>query len=1667
MTSGDHQDWRGGRTPRNSPRTEKAVPSWKQSRSTAAASVPTGFGRWKRRLRILFVTLFLFGLVASVIYMWWPTNKLTTHFVLLNLREVSADFDVSTGLQLPKKLVGAENDTYKRRITQCSLETLRLSKADDKESQTQLDKAQVVVIYLQTTFVPAPNGQFLCLLRNSTPNLNNANEYVDLQNLKNEITTAAKKGAKKRWLLLVDQISAELEWRTGFLQSDVSSEFESWVKEIPELVVVLSSASSDESEPGNTGTNGRSIFSHFVSLGLSKHAAKDPKGDLNVNEFCSFVSEQTNAWVRTHRNPAGQSVRTFPADSRTNFVIMRDAVELAATDADIPLTGSQDAGLARQIKEQWILRESPAGKGASLWSPLEWRAATEELKHAERALLHGSHAQKSFDQAREPLGRLQNQLAQICPDDGDFQQERGVFRRRFSTLPSATIRNPAMFPAPADGAAVPNTLRLVEDVIASHLKSFENISGVTQDDVDATHKRRQTAEESFAQLFNCSHVLQQTVTRLEQELLLTEDRQFTRKEAKTAEEQQAEEPQIDNMLVAVAQFAEAHDAAETTLRNALECIPDLAFWAAHCNCSDSELDQKAWQEVLTKNGADARLKPEDVLQLRDRLSSNTADVSAELPGLTRGLRLEVFQLCANAKGLRLALEMEEPQSGFNVDELKARTDELRAWDSSVETSATSTRQAAETLCATAVKDEPGQRVEQVRVYQFLRSALNLTCVSARTHNDILDQLQKWNKTWGEKQDENTAAKESTEAPWHPSAKPEALWLLQILNLMPVSKVQSGGLEQIQGMLDNLDSEDPLQKHQALAEFGDVVRTTWIDNQKNVAVAVKSTSADALILLKLLRDADLQARLYSGFDAKTEIQRSPVARLRQLTKLQYCLMQADRLLAGLWLDQGEQEKPPTSRNGWYAKATMEWLEAAQVCSKEPVAGGQTPLPAELDSRKKRLESSDELKFVGNAAIKDPIHLGDESQEDSPVKIAVSETVPESVSGEASVLIRLAAESAESTALMIDVNATPIVVGQGNTEATLNIRRKPTSAVVKGCGPFALKPEVFFRGHSWSSAHDVSVSTCAAQKFVTEILPRPDTASITVSGFDPRPVVLILDFSGSMKLTLADGTPRYEAAISTLKTIIASQRLNESRIVLKVYGHRTKFVRMDGDNGINEENPNYITEFPQNLIPNGLQVNNDIFNEFDERIDTPAKQQKLIEVLKSLERSLPWGATPLIKSLRNALALDLKDGGVVIAITDGEPTDDGKPTPPSTLEPDETGSLTKAIEEAIKKGHANTVRIVAFDLNKNPEERKRLETTFKAFKDSIGIVDASKPKELLDQIEESLDPREFSIWKDTMEIAKAELKSSVSDLPAGNDYTVQFGNDISLDKITLNRGDALKLDVSLKEKRFRIDRPHSDLQQSALQKPSGDDDQPWILKCIGGAQTSDIDIPGEDATKFARAVLYLMLDREGDRSVVRQPAEIEFNVWTDDDSPSRPAGLSRRFDSMHGAPAWELTIDKWEKGKNFVVDAFWKMERSMPQRIIEWETLSAHNSSKSTKPLGENADGLPPCKVWTTFGDRELQVRIDVVPDKPYPDPDPNPPAEIRVELGKPDTLEQAATFRPWEIKTEVIRTERGSVIYKFSGDKINPIDLQGASIAFTSMANRRKDAIIVEDFKIPY
>ncbi len=1634
MTSGDNRDWRGGRAPRNAPRSEKAVPTWKQSRSTSSSSSAPSSGSWKRKFRIALLSGFLLALVAAAIYFFRPVQSLTTHFVLLNLKHESINFDAAAEFELPPDY---RKNTYRRVVTLADSTSLRFLESGDKKSQTDLNNAQVVIIYLQTTFIAAPDGKLRCLLRNSSPNLK-TDEYINLETLKDEITLAAKKHPKKHWLLLVDQIPPGLEWRTGFLPCDVNQEFESWSTDIPELAVVLSSGVSDGSEPGTPGTGGRSVFSYFASLGLSRLATQDPNGDLTKSEFCRYVSERTNTWVRTHRKSAGQKVIVFPAGDERNFVIMRDAVALPPVSEDIALTGTQDAELSKQCKGLWDLRESLKVKGGAIWSPVIWRAATEELKRAERAMLHGlnSDLQQAISRSTDYCNNLENDLKQICLTPADFDPKRGFFRKSFASLPSAN-RAMDLFEAPSTGATSADDMALIEDVVASHLKPFETLSGVNQSEIETLRVRRKKAEESISQLFNCAYSLRHTVSAIEHDLLRSEDRLFTSITHDAAGAQRKEEQRIDEILEAIARFAETHDSAETTLRNALDCIPELAFWAAHCNCGDSEEVQDLWRTALSMNSPGTSLKVTDIEGLGVKLSHDSSDAASNISGPARTLRKEVFLLCAYSSGLKATLEKPEPDKpGYNIAGLNETIGELRAWNSLTTASLKNTLQAAEDFCRSAMDANPAQRIAQVRIYQILREALDLACVGAGTHNDVRNRLLRWNSELSRPSGNTDTEETNSSDAWHFAADLEALWLLQVLKMMPESESRFSEIN---------------DQHRSLGEFGEAVRGIWLINRQNADDAVKSTSEDPYLQL---RAADFQVRLYSGFDAKMEAQRSPATPLRQLAKLHYCLMQADRVLSGLWIDTGEQTKLPLSEHGRFARATTAWLDAARGIFAGSSAG-QTPSPAvdaAIQNLQSRLIKSDDLELIGKYAKESSIDLGDESKPDEALSVTVMQTVPDMITGEASVLIRLSPEGGVAEALSIDRNALPVEVkAENNNNIDLRIRRLGHPASGEGCNPFELQPEVFFRGRSWYSAQNISVSICAAREFVTEILPRATTASITVSGDDPRPVILILDFSDSMKETLTDGTPRYEAAIGTLKTLIQRDDLRDARVVLKVFGHR---VRYNSRTGMREVNPLYEKAFPDRPINKNVDTNNDIENMFEGtmRLDDKNNKDAFLKVLELLRSSGHWGSTPLIESIREAVATDLgRNSGIVIAITDGTPTDDGD----GTNEPDRTRALKLALD-----GNTGTnVNVVAFDIDQNVAERNRLKTTFDKFEGRVSIVDAANETGLREKIQQSLDPRKFTVkWDADTQSNTADLEGSVRELPPGDDFFVQFGNTTSIGPLALNPGDSLQLNLLLQENRFRVSRSQSTVLKRA-ESGSNNDHRPWILKSIDGPELSDIE--GEDKNLFARAKLRLMLDHDDDGQIVRQPAEIDFLV-RNQDSPNRPQQLSQRFDSSRGAPAWEFTIDKWPKGRSFLVDAVWKMERSVPEYLVEWEKLATANSPATAIRLDEDSNGLPPGKVWTTLRSHELQVRIDPVP--PYPET--NRPEDVRIEVGQSDTQEQAKTFLPWELATTVIRTERGTVIYKFSGDKINADNLKRVRIAFTSSANRENGATIIRNFQIP-
>lgn len=473
---------------------------------------------------------------------------------------------------------------------------------------------------------------------------------------------------------------------------------------------------------------------------------------------------------------------------------------------------------------------------------------------------------------------------------------------------------------------------------------------------------------------------------------------------------------------------------------------------------------------------------------------------------------------------------------------------------------------------------------------------------------------------------------------------------------------------------------------------------------------------------------------------------------------------------------------------------------------------------------------------------------------------------------------------------------------------------------------------------------------------------------------------------------------------------------------------------------------------------MNAQDDIATEFDATIGKPAVLAEFNKVIRSLRCSKPWGITPLLTAITNALDADLKDkAGIVIAVTDGEATDLNDPK-------------QKALQKALKNNEASSVNIVAFDVEADSDARKKLQATFQPFK--IEITDAAQRNQLLNKIFALLDPRSYTITWDNGEKSKtAELGSPVAELTAseGMEFTVKFSDIGTGQPILLRPADALQLDISHVRKCFLFKRQQSSNGKEAIGGEFSND-SPTMLMSIAKAHLADLP-PGQNS-ESARAELSLMLDHPRDDLPVRQPAEIEFAVRpASSTSTFRPAMIHQEFTSRFGAPGWNLTIDEWPKEQRFLVDAIWKMNRTPPNHVVRWNELRDFVSIDSAMPV--HVDGLPEFQAWVTLRGNDLQVRLDpaaIVPhaDRPLPlgeELAQNRVEDIRIEVGKKDTSDQNQTFQPWEIDTRVVRLASGSVRYEFSGEQISPENLADAQIAFTAATARKTGSTEIRDFLI--
>ena len=1684
MTSEGSRDWRGGRSPRRSQKKleEQAVPVWKSGRHHAAGT-GKGFARSGRRIIVPIALLAL--LVGIAIALWAPWRRLHTQFITFDLLAESAHFDAAAPPVFPGDFMSVFS---RRQVSSVSLASLGSFAAEGSGAaggaatgQAQTSQAHVVVMYLQTVVLPGPGGRHLCLVRNSTPDVDEAG-YEDLATLRSRLIEFRKAYPTTQLLLLFDAPPLNSAWRVGYLYSHALSQLATWVQqdELQGLVVIASAGDGEQSAVAMSGTEGRTVFGHFASTGFSQLADRDGNTELTVAEYADYVASRTAQWVTENRDVRGQQVRILPpleeirkAEGRHNFVLMKDVP--AGTDA---IAASADASLLEPFGKLWLLRDSLHQRHGYGWDPVTWQVATQQLRRAETALLDGRFAvaRKLLSDAEESFRQNAAETDRNCRDLRQLNAEQGLARSWVDDLPAFSRLSDLWQGAPEEENSRP-PFRSPEDVLSRQLGSGTGgfpfaQAGLTPPAGTALQSvldRRAAAETAAAHLFSVADLLPQTALRSERQVLLSEDRLFVTPDSQNV----APTAPDGDLLSALQNFGIAARTAETTARRVLEAAPSLARWAAEAELPLSSTLRSRWVSLLKQTTADTALDRVTTEQLLKQISDEDGSTGTGIPALTAGLRTAVLRLLTRTRSLQQALQVIEPASGFDAQQLTDQTSRLTESQKATDDALRLVVGQLHDLSQAMALNKPQIRSDQVTRYRLIRSLFSVSLLTAEHRRALLDQIVELDQSpsvvapaarSAASDGSSTAAASASSPASGPVAQADfeqqSLWMLQMLHLLPrfaATKESAVQVAEAVAAAGSRDGQLVPPDHEATAAFGLAVRDHWRKTRDNIRAALRADGDDTAVRL---RAADTQCRLLAEFDAR-ETGISPSRRLLQCHRFACCLLHVARLLEGQWIDTDDRE--PWLTSGWYARAVRVWLDAAAQTA-EQLRTGSLPVPqfarSAIDQATEQLNRSDGIRAVVDVPT-DPVDLGQASDPRKTIRTQVRFEAAESRQGVASLRLVPLRENAAAALIRTENNPQSVVLPTSAPEARFDIVRTGNPGSSDTCRPADFHAVMFFRGRTWNSLGTVSISPCAVPEYLVRRIQRPRTASIQLTGTDLRPIVLVLDWSQSMKSRLPGQaeTTRAQAAIETLEDLLRNPLLDEStKASLIVFGHRANW---DGEQHL--YNDAYREAFRPKGIPEKLSALEDIETEFPLRSLNAEGKQAFGDTLRKLVKSGAWGITPLATAITRAITDDLNNkAGIVIAVTDGEANDVGVVPPRAARNPQElrqrqveNDDRRKRLENAMKANPDTRVVIVAFDFAARAGELRSLKDVFEQIR-GIQVIDAADKAQLLQQILGSLDPRHYTVERQTQNFSEtATLGETIRNLPPGDDYTVKFASvsSESSGPLSLAAGDELRLALDWKDNRFVYPR-NGHTRMKATAAGGTDDSTPFILRAGSEAAFRTLP-PAADGVPGSAVTLSLMLDHERTDLPVRQPAEIEFHVRPRNDA-FRPRLLTEEFTPALGAPGWNIQLDRWPAEDHILVDAFWKMSATEPDELLAGDVLLRSDSPATARRVGGAGKLLPEIHVWSSLmPDGTAQVRIDPVAGVPY-DPE-NLPEQVRVQIGPINVRQTNLAFVPEDVTTTIRTLETGSVIYEFAGEFTQEV-LSSRQFALTSAKARQSGAI---------
>lgn len=1628
MSSRDPRNWRGSRKPaRPESSTSSETPSWKKERR-GGAKASSGRSR-KTKFRLLVPIVLLLILVAVGIAIFRPQGKTHTHFVVLNPLAYSQHFDAAQSPVFPM-VVGQRFPSG-----QSSQETPQVLSIDGNPSSgIELGPRDALVVSLQTQILAGADGkQLICLSKNSTPDLPEGSgksaQFQPLSEIKNQLIEF-RKHSQAPILLIVDCLSSVQHRRLGQLPVDTFEVLKSWVQDdqLPRMAVVVSSGEAGISVTGPIGSGGQTAFGHTIANGFSTLADQNQDGELHLKEFCQFVQSTVLNWSLSHRDTAGQRVQIYPAveeiEAQDDFTLMKDIPTLKPT-----LVYREDKSTAAKLNALWEQRDQLNELMTWRWVPTEWQSSTEFLLRAQEAYLNGNSesSNRLMIKAGKALSDAAQQVEAVIPKPSDLNQSFGLPRSWFVELP---LPKSVLELWEQTSEDAPSEFETAGAVLQENRRSypFEKLNLPGSEEIGF----RDQAEEISSKLMSVSRWVSQTVRKAEVDLLESEDRLFTRA---TPEDNNSLGTHVE-LWQAIGLFAEAHLEAELEYQRVLAESNSLSQWVGEIPLGQPAQYFKSWDSLLRQNlpqsqpnASSAAAMVVEAQRIADKCGPGINGRSARLPS-------SVFQLLLSTRVLRSSLYPQEPEGGFSAKQLNAITETLNR--SQRKCRKLRLLIASELLAiADNVSQTVATRPEQVLNYQRHRSLLRVTGLDAAARSRLIISLWRL---------EEQLAEPADEVPSIPTDVNQrritqgTLWYLQHLNLLSTKQRLDHPAMEIGNVVASVKGSN-LTVDQA-GRYGKSIREFYVGIRSTTDKAAYQTGKSAANDLK---QADQFVRTLSAFDTQLLV-KAPTQTLHTTWQTDFAFLQTDRRLQGLWVLPGEGK--PWNVNGWYGRVSSEWLSHATSLVKSEYSSRQPPdfLQSDISKRQEILKTTATPSVtirVNNRLVS----IGDQNASQGSVGYSIStESITEAI-GTAAVGFQTTEPSPLAQNVFFDHNSQAAVLGPDITKGVTTVSRRGTIPASE-CQSIDYFASVFFRGRRWTSQSPFTIDPCPTPEFVVTRFARPPSAAITLAGTDKRPIMFVLDMSGSME-ELVNGKTRAQLAIETLSSVI--RNLSENDVVsLKVFGHRMKYESdLNPDSGEvvfrKVPNPKWRRAFNKQLDPNA-----DIETILMPIRLTPKNLVTVEKVLEELNQSGPWGITPLAGAIKDVLSGRVDDGnlanrpGVVVAISDGLATDIGRN---QKAEPDGSLNRIRSLQQSLKSNKTSKVVIVALDFKPNTPQRTALESVFMG-QCEIPVVDAKNQPELLTKIQESLDPRRYTVSRLTnSESTEQNFGQPIENLKAPDRYTLAFA-DLTLTDgaaISLKQGDDLQVAVDWSTREFLFVRGKApQMRRQAIGQPAAKD-TPTILRAVAPAVYRPY--PDESKAAVQSVEASLMLDHDRRNLPVQQPEEIQFQIRKLDGTA--PKQITEQFTSEWGAPGWKLRIEDWPMKEYVRVSAFWKMTRTAPELV-----MSCPVADQPAIQIGDQS--LPQALVTTTvLPGGILRIRLDPVSGVPYSDD--NAVSDIRVETGVPDLRNNNQAFRPDEVSTTTRRTETGSLIIDFKG-QFTRESLDQIRVAFTSAQSRRADAL---------